>query len=102
NGIYIIDLQKTQKLFQEALQYVEELTSRGGNILFVGTKRQAQDAIREEAIRCGMPYVTERWLGGLLTNFVTIRKSLDRLKELESMSTDGRHERLTKKEVAQL
>jgi len=69
NGIYIIDLQKTQKLFQEALQYVEELSARGGNIMFVGTKRQAQDAIREEAQRCGSPFVTERWLGGLLTNF---------------------------------
>jgi small subunit ribosomal protein S2 len=102
NGIYIIDLQKTQKLFQEALQYVEELSARGGNIMFVGTKRQAQDAIREEAQRCGSPFVTERWLGGLLTNFVTIRKSLDRLKELELVSTDGRAERLTKKELARL
>jgi small subunit ribosomal protein S2 len=102
NGIYIIDLQKTQKLFQEALQYVEDLAGRGGNIMFVGTKRQAQDAIREEAMRCGMPYVTERWLGGLLTNFVTIRKSLDRWKELELVSADGRSERLTKKELARL
>jgi small subunit ribosomal protein S2 len=100
NGIYIIDLQKTQKLFQEALQYVEELSARGGNIMFVGTKRQAQDAIREEAQRCGSPFVTERWLGGLLTNFVTIRKSLDRLKDLEAVATDGRAERLTKKELA--
>jgi small subunit ribosomal protein S2 len=102
NGIYIIDLQKTQKLFQEALTYVETLASQGGTVLFVGTKRQAQDAIREEAVRCGMPYVTERWLGGLLTNFVTIRKSLERLKELEMVSADGRAERLTKKELAKL
>jgi small subunit ribosomal protein S2 len=102
NGIYIIDLQKTQRLFQEALGYVEELAGRGGNIMFVGTKRQAQEAIKEEAVRCGMPFVTERWLGGLLTNFVTIRKSLDRLKELELVSSDGRAERLTKKELARL
>jgi len=102
NGIYIIDLQKTHRLLQDALQYAQDLAAQGRTILFVGTKRQAQDAIAEEAQRCSMPYVNERWLGGLLTNFVTIRKSLDRLRELESMSTDGRHERLTKKEVAQL
>jgi small subunit ribosomal protein S2 len=102
NGIYIIDLQKTHRLLQDALQYVQDLAAQGRTVMFVGTKRQAQEAIAEEAQRCGMPYVNERWLGGLLTNFVTIRKSLDRLRELESMSTDGRHERLTKKEVAQL
>jgi len=102
NGIYIIDLQKTHRLLQDALQYVQDLAAQGRTILFVGTKRQAQEAIAEESQRCGMPYVNERWLGGLLTNFVTIRKSLDRLRELESMSTDGRHERLTKKEIAQL
>jgi len=102
NGIYIIDLQKTFKLLQDALQHVQDLAAQGRTILFVGTKRQAQESIAEEAKRCGMPYVNERWLGGLLTNFVTIRKSLDRLKELEMMSTDGRHERLTKKEVAKL
>jgi small subunit ribosomal protein S2 len=102
NGIYIIDLQKTHRLLQDALQYAQDLASQGRTIMFVGTKRQAQEAIAEEAGRCGMPYVNERWLGGLLTNFVTIRKSLDRLRELEAMSTDGRHERLTKKEVAQL
>jgi small subunit ribosomal protein S2 len=102
NGIYIIDLQKTHRLLQDALQYAQDLAAQGRTIMFVGTKRQAQEAIAEEAGRCGMPYVNERWLGGLLTNFVTIRKSLDRLRELESMSTDGRHERLTKKEVAQL
>ena len=80
NGIYIIDLQKTHRLLQEALQYVQDLAAQGKTILFVGTKRQAQEAIAEEAQRCGMPYVNERWLGGLLTNFVTIRKSLDRLQ----------------------
>ena len=103
NGIYIIDLQKTHRLLQEALQHVQDLAAQGRTILFVGTKRQAQEAVAEESQRCGMPYVNERWLGGLLTNFVTIRKSLDRLKELEGMSAEGgRHERLTKKEIAQL
>jgi small subunit ribosomal protein S2 len=102
NGIYIVDLQKTHRLLVDALQYVQELSSQGRTILFVGTKRQAQETIAEEAQRCGMPYVTERWLGGLLTNFVTIRKSLDRLRDLEAMGADGRHERLTKKEVAHL
>jgi small subunit ribosomal protein S2 len=102
NGIYIIDLQKTHRLLLDALQYVQDLAAQGKTILFVGTKRQAQEAIAEESKRCSMPFVNERWLGGLLTNFVTIRKSLDRLKELEMMSTDGRHERLTKKEVARL
>ena len=102
NGIYIIDLQKTHRLLQDALQYAQDLAAQGKTILFVGTKRQAQEAVAEEAQRAGMPYVNERWLGGLLTNFVTIRKSLDRLRELESMSSDGRHERLTKKEVAGL
>ena len=102
NGIYIIDLQKTHRLLQDALQYAQDLAAQGKTILFVGTKRQAQEAVAEEAQRAGMPYVNERWLGGLLTNFVTIRKSLDRLRELEAMSTDGRHERLTKKEVAGL
>ena len=102
NGIYIIDLQKTHRYLHEALQYVQELAAQGKAILFVGTKRQAQEAVAEEAIRCGSPYVNERWLGGLLTNFVTVRKSLDRLKDLDAMSTDGRHERLTKKEVAGL
>jgi small subunit ribosomal protein S2 len=102
NGIYIVDLQKTHKQLVDALQYIQDLASQGRNIMFVGTKRQAQEAIAEEAQRCGMPYVTERWLGGLLTNFLTIRKSLDRLKDLEAMGSDGRHERLTKKEVAHL
>jgi len=102
NGIYIIDLQKTYRLLQEALQHVQELAAQGRTILFVGTKRQAQEAVAEEAQRCGMPYVNERWLGGLLTNFVTVRKSLDRLKELEMVAGDSRQERLTKKELARL
>jgi small subunit ribosomal protein S2 len=102
NGIYIIDLQKTHRLLQDALQYVQDLAAQGRTIMFIGTKRQAQEAIREEAQRCGMPFVTERWLGGLLTNFVTVRKSLDRLKELELVSADGSRERLTKKELARL
>jgi small subunit ribosomal protein S2 len=101
NGIYIIDLQKTHRMLQDALQYVQDLASQGRTIMFIGTKRQAQDAIAEEAQRCGMPYVTERWLGGLLTNFVTVRKSLDRLKELEAIgASDVQRERLTKKELA--
>ena len=103
NGIYIIDLQKTHRLLQDALQYVQDLAAQGRTILFIGTKRQAQEAIAEEAQRCGMPYVTERWLGGLLTNFVTVRKSLDRLKELELVSgTEAQKEKLTKKEIAKL
>jgi small subunit ribosomal protein S2 len=102
NGIYIVDLQKTHRLLIDALQHVQDLAAQGRTILFVGTKRQAQETVAEEAQRCGMPFVTERWLGGLLTNFVTIRKSLDRLRDLEAMGTDGRHERLTKKEVAHL
>ncbi len=102
NGIYIVDLQKTHKMLIDALQFVQELSAQGRTIMFVGTKRQAQDAIREEATRCGMPFVTERWLGGLLTNFVTIRKSLERLRELEGVVHDSRAERLTKKELARL
>src|SRR4029453_17099711 len=102
NGIYIIDLQKTHRMLQDALQYVQDLAAQGRTIMFIGTKRQAQEAIREEAQRCGMPFVTERWLGGLLTNFVTVRKSLDRLRGLELVSADGRKERLTKRELARL
>jgi small subunit ribosomal protein S2 len=100
NGIYIIDLQKTFRLLQEAFQYAQDLAAQGRSIMFIGTKRQAQEAIAEEAQRCGMPYVTERWLGGLLTNFVTVRKSLDRIRELEMVVADSRQQRLTKKEVA--
>jgi small subunit ribosomal protein S2 len=102
NGIYIIDLQKTLKMFKEASKFVTDLTSSGKLILFVGTKRQAQDAIAEEATRAGMPYINSRWLGGLLTNWVTVQKSVKRLQELDDMSTDGRYELLTKKEVIKL
>ena len=102
NGIYIIDLQKTLRLFKEATQFVTELAAQGKTILFVGTKRQAQDAIAEEALRCNMFFVNQRWLGGLLTNFSTIQKSIKRLKELDSMATDGRYELLPKKEVTRL
>ncbi len=105
NGIYIIDLQKTHRLFQDALQFVQDLGAHGRSILFIGTKRQAQEAVAEEAQRCGMPYVTERWLGGLLTNFTTVRRSLERMRELETTLTgalDTERERLTKKELAKL
>ena len=102
NGIYIIDLQKTLKLFKEAARYVTDLSREGKTILFVGTKRQAQEAIAEEAARCGMFYVNHRWLGGLLTNNATIQKSIQRLRELEEMSKDGRYDLLTKKEVLRL
>src|SRR5213083_3414585 len=102
NGIYIIDLQKTLRLFKEATQFVTELASEGRTVLFVGTKRQAQDAIAEEAQRCGMFFVNQRWLGGLLTNFSTIQRSLARLRDLEAMETDGRYESLSKKEIAQI
>ena len=102
NGIYIIDLQKTLKLFKEATQFVADLVAQGKIVLFVGTKRQAQDAIAEEANRCSMYFVNQRWLGGLLTNFSTIQKSIKRLKELDSMATDGRYELLPKKEVTRL
>ena len=102
NGIYIIDLQKTLKLFKEAARFIAELASQGKTILFVGTKRQAQEAIAEEAKRCEMFYVNQRWLGGLLTNYATVQKSIKRLKELEAMSQDGRFEVLLKKEVIRL
>jgi len=100
NGIYIIDLGKTAKLFRDAESFVSQIASGGGTVLFVGTKRQAQDAVAEEAQRCGMFFVNQRWLGGLLTNFSTIQRSLTRLRELEAMQTDGRYESLSKKEVA--
>ena len=102
NGIYIIDLQKTLKMFKEAAKFVATVTGEGKTVLFVGTKRQAQDAVAEEAKRCGMYYVNQRWLGGLLTNFTTIQKSIKRLKEIEQMSQDGRYEMLPKKEVIRL
>ena len=100
NGIYIIDLGKTAKLFGDAEAFVGQVAADGGTVLFVGTKRQAQDAVAEEAQRCGMHFVNQRWLGGLLTNFSTIQRSLTRLRELEAMQTDGRYETLSKKEVA--
>jgi len=102
NGIYIIDLQKTLKMFKDASKYVQEMATQGKIVLFVGTKRQAQDAIAEEATRCGMFYINQRWLGGLLTNWVTVQKSVKRLKELDEMATDGRYELLPKKEVIKL
>jgi small subunit ribosomal protein S2 len=100
NGIYIIDLGKTMKLFREAEEFVTNLAADNRTILFVGTKRQAQDVIAEEAQRCGMFFVNERWLGGLLTNFSTIQRSLGRLRDLEAMATDGRFDTLSKKEIA--
>ena len=104
NGIYIIDLQKTQRMFREAIGFVTNLIAedKGKTVLFVGTKRQAQEAIREESEKCGQFFVNQRWLGGLLTNFQTVQKSIKRLKDLESMQTDGRYEKLTKKERIKL
>ena len=102
NGIYIIDLQKTLRLFKEAVEFVSDVSASGRTILFVGTKRQAQEAVEEEAKRCGMFFVTNRWLGGLLTNFVTIRNSLKRYEELETMKTDGFYQKVSKKEAARL
>jgi small subunit ribosomal protein S2 len=102
NGIYIIDLAKTAKLFRDAEQFTMNLAAEGRTILFVGTKRQAQDAVAEEATRCEMFFVNQRWLGGLLTNFSTIQRSLSRLRDLEAMETDGRYDTLSKKEIAQI
>ena len=102
NGIYIIDLQKTSKKVDEAHAFIKSIAEEGKTVLFVGTKKQAQDAIREEAERCGMYFVNQRWLGGMLTNFKTIRKRIERLKELEKMATDGTFDALPKKEVSQL
>ncbi|GEA15236.1 MAG: small subunit ribosomal protein [Moorella sp. (in: firmicutes)] len=102
NGIYIIDLQRTVKKIEEAYNFVRDLARDGGKILFVGTKKQAQEAVREEAERCGMFYVNVRWLGGTLTNFQTIRRRIERLKELERMEEEGTFEVLPKKEVARL
>ena len=102
NGIYIIDLAKTAKLFRDAEQFTTNLAADGRTVLFVGTKRQAQDAVAEEAQRCGMFFVNQRWLGGLLTNFATIQRSLGRLRDLEAMETDGRYDTLSKKEISQL
>ncbi|MBQ8388981.1 MAG: 30S ribosomal protein S2 [Clostridia bacterium] len=100
NGIYIIDLQKTVKKFEEAYMFVRDLAAEGGTILFVGTKKQAADAIKEEATRCGMYYVNVRWPGGMMTNFKTIKRSIGRLNSLEKMQEDGTFDMLPKKEVA--
>ncbi|HTV58653.1 MAG TPA: 30S ribosomal protein S2 [Verrucomicrobiae bacterium] len=102
NGIHIIDLQKTLKMFREAARYVAELAGQGKTVLFLGTKRQAQEATAEEANRCGMYYVNHRWLGGTLTNWVTLQKSIKRLKLLKAMTEDGRMAALPKKEAARL
>jgi len=102
NGIHIIDLKKTQKFFQEALDEVTKLARAGKTILFVGTKKQSQDIVKTEAVRCGMPYVTHRWLGGMLTNFSTVKKSISRMEEIDRMSEDGTFEELTKKEALML
>ncbi|CCQ97932.1 ribosomal protein S2 [[Clostridium] ultunense Esp] len=99
NGIYIIDLQKTVKKIEEAYQFVRDLAAEGGILLFVGTKKQAQESVKEEAERCGMYFVNQRWLGGTLTNFTTIRKRIDRLRQLEEMERDGTFDVLPKKEV---
>jgi small subunit ribosomal protein S2 len=103
NGIYIVDLQRTMKEIQSAYDFVREIAARGGNVLFVGTKKQAQEPVEREAIRSGMPYVNHRWLGGMLTNFKTIRQSIKRLKELEAMEADGSmNTRFNKKEALTL
>ncbi|MCA1009260.1 30S ribosomal protein S2 [Halobacillus halophilus] len=102
NGIYIIDLQKTVKKVDEAFNYVKDVAADGGNILFVGTKKQAQDTVRDEATRCGMYYINQRWLGGTLTNFETIRKRINRLKDIERMEEDGTTDVLPKKEVVDM
>jgi small subunit ribosomal protein S2 len=102
NGIYIIDLQKTLKLFKDAMRFVGEMAAQGKSVLFVGTKRQAQDAVAEEATRCNQYYVNQRWLGGLLTNMATVQRSIKRLKELDAMAADGNWEGRVKKEVGRL
>ncbi len=102
NGIYIIDLQKTVRMFKRGYQFVRDTVGDGRDLLFVGTKRQAQESIQEEAARCGMPYVNHRWLGGMLTNFQTIRKGIERLKDLEAMAEDGRLQGYPKKEILKL
>ncbi len=102
NGIYIIDLGKSAALFQKAESFVSRLAAAGQTILFVGTKRQAQDLVSEEARRCGMYFVNQRWLGGLLTNFMTIQRSIGRMRDLEAMAENGRYETLSKKEIARI
>lgn len=102
SGIYIIDLEKVEQNLNQARDFILDITSKGEYVMFVGTKKQAQEVVKEEAIRAGMYYVTERWPGGLLTNFATVKKSINRLKEIEKMKTDGTYEKLTKKEVARM
>lgn len=102
NGIYIIDLQKTVKKLDEAYNFVREISEDGGMLLFVGTKKQAQESVREEAERCGMPFVNARWLGGMLTNFRTIRRRIDRMEQIKKMREDGTFDLLPKKEVIKL
>ena len=102
NGIYIIDLQKTVKKLEEAYLFVRDASADGSDVLFVGTKKQAQDSVKEEAIRCGMPYVNARWLGGMLTNFNTIKRRIKRLEQLKKMEADGTFDLLPKKEVIKL
>lgn len=102
NGIYIVDLQQTLQRLQAAYDFVRDTVAGGESVLFVGTKRQAMEILEEEAKRCGMFYVNQRWLGGMLTNFQTIKRSIDKLKKFEAAQTDGTHERLTKKEVGQM
>ena len=102
NGIYIIDLQKTVKKLEEAYLFVRDVAADGSDVLFVGTKKQAQDSVKEEAIRCGMPYVNTRWLGGMLTNFNTIKRRIKRLEQLKKMEADGTFDLLPKKEVIKL
>jgi len=102
NGIYIVDLQQTVKMFKTAYDFLKEVTSGGKKVIFIGTKKQAQSAIEEEAKRCGMLYVTQRWLGGMLTNFSTVKKGIKRLNELEAMKTEGKLEAVTKKESLML
>ncbi len=102
NGIYIVDLQKTLKLFKDAMRYVGDMAAQGKSVLFVGTKRQAQEAIAEEATRCGQYYVNQRWLGGLLTNITTVQRSIKRLKDLDSMANENSYEGRAKKEVGRL
>jgi small subunit ribosomal protein S2 len=102
SGIYIIDLEKTEECINRARDFLMDITSKGEVVLFVGTKKQAQEVVQQEAMRCGMHYVTERWPGGMLTNFATIKKSINRLKDIEKMKEDGTFEKLTKKEIARL
>ena len=102
NGIHIIDLQKTVKKLEESYDFIREISANGGEVLFVGTKKQAMDSVREEAVRCGMPFVNARWLGGMLTNFGTIQKRIKRLEQLKTMESDGTFALLPKKEVIKL